>query len=432
MIAEGIPCKFTIDETVEKFDLVLMAEHVTATDAEGGAPAAKSTSNGSSPAESPETATNETDDTEVNPSGDSEATGDEVVVSPEDAAEAVMAEAAAATDGTTTTVTKAAQDVVEQAADIITPAAEVEEPETPEPDSTPANEDTETSNPVSASATESEPVAESSREATEGVDTFGEMATMSAAVGDADEFHDTVDDTNASGAPEETAEGSASPETTEESGEGALVSSTENDDAPAAAAAAFEKSDEDVGADAGDVTPQSETQTATAPTANGDVESETSKNGEATDASSTAAAASDAKEYGCSTMTTEVVVSSTDLNFKIPQWRYLDDDAESTPVHGDDAVEVTKGVRFSASLAGQDKAGDEVRVCLCVCVSLCLCVCYGGSVIWGRVGIVCLSFYVGQKAAILIHPSIFPYRRQKQPCFSSSHLEREVQTAHTS
>ena len=67
-----------------------------------------------------------------------------------------------------------------------------------------------------------------------------------------------------------------------------------------------------------------------------------------------------AAAMGCSTTTTEVVVPSSELDLKSShgQWRYLE--ADSTPVHGDDAVEVTKGVRFTTSLESLDRREDEV------------------------------------------------------------------------
>ena len=86
----------------------------------------------------------------------------------------------------------------------------------------------------------------------------------------------------------------------------------------------------------------------------------TAANGEGGLASSPVSSAASAAALGCSTVTTELVVPSTELDFKSTrgQWRYLGADSEPPP--GDDAVEVTKGVRFSTSLEGQDAKEDEV------------------------------------------------------------------------
>lgn len=67
-----------------------------------------------------------------------------------------------------------------------------------------------------------------------------------------------------------------------------------------------------------------------------------------------------AKRMGCSTVTTPLVVPSTELDMKSTegQWRFLEVPPESEFVNG--AIEVTKGVRFSTSLEGHNKMEDEV------------------------------------------------------------------------
>eukprot|EP00752_Nemacystus_decipiens_P007592 g6784.t1 len=75
-----------------------------------------------------------------------------------------------------------------------------------------------------------------------------------------------------------------------------------------------------------------------------------------------AASPATAAALGCSTGTTEVVVPSSELDFTLSQgqWRYLE--ADSTPMPGDDAVEVTKGIRFSTSLKALDTREDDERI----------------------------------------------------------------------
>lgn len=67
-----------------------------------------------------------------------------------------------------------------------------------------------------------------------------------------------------------------------------------------------------------------------------------------------------AERMGCSTVTTPLVVPSTELDFKTTegQWRFLEVPPESEFVNG--AIEVTKGVRFLTSLEGHNKNEDEV------------------------------------------------------------------------
>lgn len=75
-----------------------------------------------------------------------------------------------------------------------------------------------------------------------------------------------------------------------------------------------------------------------------------------------AGSAAESSPLGCSTITTEIVVLSSELDFELEggQWRYLE--ADAAPGEGEDTspVEVSKGVRFSATLVAQDGGDAEV------------------------------------------------------------------------
>lgn len=81
-----------------------------------------------------------------------------------------------------------------------------------------------------------------------------------------------------------------------------------------------------------------------------------------TKTAASAASAVQSSPLGCSTITTEIVVPSSELDFEAEggQWRYLE--AGAAPGDGEDTspVEVSKGVRFSTTLVAEDSGDAEV------------------------------------------------------------------------
>ncbi|CAN0107573.1 unnamed protein product, partial [Ectocarpus sp. 13 AM-2016] len=401
VVAQGIPCTFPLDATVESFDLVLMAEN------DNGAGATKSAAVDQASA-SKEDSSQLAEAAAVAVAGDGHET-DEVVISAEDAAEAVEAEAAAAATATVPDAAEAGEAGVNEvaAAAAATTAAAAGAVSEQGNDAEEEFHDASGAAAPVADAAEA-PVAEET-EAVGAEAGQGETAESEPAgeVGEAKEATDeaspvasgtTGDESNANvvdaaADPASAAAAAAAAAAEEEvaaaavetpAAEGDVAAAAEVDVTPVedgdgdsaaaglsldtaaaeaeAAAAAAEAAVAAAGPVAGD-----DPETAPAATvaeAAGEVAGEAdtgaaraSLNGGVGGASPAAAEA-----LGCSTGTTEVVVPSSELDFKLSQgqWRYLE--ADSTPVHGDGAVEVTKGIRFSTSLKAVDSREDDDRI----------------------------------------------------------------------
>lgn len=430
-MVEGIPCSFTLEAAVESFDLVLMAENATDTGGSSAAAADPSKATAGATAAAPAAAA----EAPAGEAGDGNDT-DSVLISAEDAAEAVEAEAAeAAASGAAAAETSVVDEPdVERAGaeegDAASP--EVAEAGTADVEATaPVSEQTEevqeevfhdadgSAEPTATAAEtlpteETEPAgSEPEEEAAAAVESkavIEEAAPMSGSAGE-----DIQVDANAPpaagvvAAEEETAaaaaeaavdgesaagdDGSAAADSTAAATAGAdddgsslaaalsldtAGAETEAAEAAAAAAGAPEEeratveegdsesapavaapeSAEEVVAEAADTGDDFADAEAASPAADvaSAAEALASTNGDVASASPETAAA-----LGCSTLTIEVVVPSAELDFKLSQgqWRYLE--ADSTPVHGGDVVEVTKGIRFSTSLKAVDSREDDVR-----------------------------------------------------------------------
>eukprot|EP00904_Undaria_pinnatifida_P004849 jgi/Undpi1/1494/HiC_scaffold_11.g04884.m1 len=300
VVAEAIPCKFIIDAGTDKFDLVLMAEHTTVSAPTNGQPSAAA----AAAAEEPLAAAG----CPLSPIEEGNVTDetDEVVISAADAADTVEAESTAAPAAPIEDEAGAVEETVQAAA----AAAAVDAV---------GDHDTSAADLAEASTAEQASVVR---------ETEAVGATEAEAVKDGIETAAATDG-------EGTAAG-AGASGAEEGGTAGAEDAAGGDGAMATATAAMVMTT---------MTAEAVAETALLETANQDI-------------SSPAVAA----VLGCSTATTEVVVPSSELDLKSShgQWRYLE--ADSTPVHGDSAVEVTKGVRFSTTLESLDRKEDENRV----------------------------------------------------------------------
>ncbi|CAM9569351.1 unnamed protein product [Laminaria digitata] len=378
VIAEAIPCKFTIDAGTDKFDLVLMVEHAATSNGQAAA-AAAAASAGSTPAADGETAVS--DET------------DEVVISAGGAAEAVEADKASATELPETPPAEQAEAVGEEGVGPAATAADAAAAATAatgaEADETAAAEE-----PLEPAAVATAAAGAEADEITE-LPADGDVPSAGEAEVGGDEQAATGGEEGA--APVEAAvEGggeAVAPEGSDggEGGGGATASDVAGADeaevslvaaeveAPVvvdeggdetSAGAAASGADEGGAAggtgysDASDAAAEAAAATAAATAAMTEMTAEAVAEAALLETANRdiATPAAAATAMGCSTATTEVVVPSSELNLKSShgQWRYLE--ADSTPVHGDDAVEVTKGVRFSTTLESLDRREDENRV----------------------------------------------------------------------
>ena len=406
VVVEGIPCSFTLEPAVESFDLVLMAENKSDTSAVALFKQSAATATEGATAEAAKAAAAAAAAAGGGGGGDGHET-DEVVISAEDAAEAVEAEAAAVAVGGGET-----EEDTPEAAAATDGVEELEAEKAAEADTA----DAAVANDVAAavSATADEPQEEVFHDAagpaeaatsanpdsgeTPATTTAAAAATETPTPEAAQQVGDAVAAAAAEAKPaaEEEEEEEAAPASGSVSGEEAAaaasaesaaavaeVASTvageaeaEGEDAAAAAAAAADVREGSDGAqvliDGAGSEGATETGNDAAAAAAAAAAALATTNGDVAAASPAAAAA-----LGCSTGTTEVVVPSSELDFTLSQgqWRYLE--ADSTPMHGDDAVEVTKGIRFSTSLKAVDSREDDVRsassVEACGC-GVCACV----------------------------------------------------------
>ncbi|CAN0138688.1 unnamed protein product, partial [Ectocarpus fasciculatus] len=398
VVAQGIPCTFPLDAAVESFDLVLMAEN----DSGAGATKSAAVNQGSASRED----ASELAEAAVAPAvaGDGHE-ADEVVISAEDAAEAVEAEAAAAATVAVPDGADPGEAGVEEVAAAAAAAAAAAGAVSEQGNGAEEEECHDASGPAAApvavdaaeapvagemeavvaeagqgEAAEAEPagVLEGAKEAAD------EASPVSGTTGEESNADVVVDDAAPASAAAAAAAAAAGEE---EVASAAVETPAAESDVPAAAEVAVTPVDGDGDSPAAGLSLDTAAAAAeaaaaaAAAAAAGPVAGEGSETaqaamvaevaGEAADTGAagaslnggvTAASPAAAAALGCSTGTTEVVVPSSELDFKLSQgqWRYLE--ADSTPVHGDGAVEVTKGIRFSTSLKAVDSREDDDRI----------------------------------------------------------------------
>lgn len=310
MVVEGIPCQFPLEAEVKNFDLVLMAEHSPRDGATAPDVATDERENGEQKAPAPKLS--------------EEVEADGVVVSAAGATDAVRAKAEAEAPASTINTVEAAESQVASVGNAVGPSGSLVE--------------SGAQSVIDGSVVAEEPAVSGPDQAVSGADQAVSSADQT--VSSADQAVDGVEAVTA--------------------GVGKVVETVAGD----AAAGIVEVK--------GEASPLTEGQIAAGATSVEAGKSEGESKGEKPGVMDEGVSASDgapsgaavekaaAARLGCSTVTTPLVVPSTELDFKSTegQWRFLEVSTESEIV--DAALEVTKGVRFSTSLEGHNKKEDEV------------------------------------------------------------------------